>query len=68
MTPKENYLEQLDRVSKMDVSGLISDLQIDENGNQVREVGGKKIIQIEEKTEADRKTNEAINRWRLRNR
>jgi len=68
MTPKENYLEQLARISDIDLTGLVSDLRIDENGNQVREVGGQKIIQIEEKTEADRKRNESINRWRLRNR
>ena len=47
---------------------LISELQVDENGRQFRIVGGKKIYQIEEKTEADVRKNEAINLWRLRNR
>lgn len=47
---------------------LISDLQKDENGNDIRIVDGKKIIQIEEKTEEDRKLNEAINLWRMRSR
>lgn len=63
---KENYLQMLDRVANMDVSDKIGDLQIDENGKQTREVNGKTIVQIEEKTEADRKLNEAINRWRCR--
>ncbi len=47
---------------------LISDLQKDENGNDIRIVDGKKIIQIEEKTEDDKKLNEAINLWRMRSR
>ena len=45
---------------------LISDLQKDENGNNIRIVDGKKIIQIEEKTEEDRRLNNAINLWRMR--
>jgi hypothetical protein len=45
---------------------LISDLQKDENGNNIRIVNSEKIIQIEEKTEEDRKLNEAINLWRMR--
>ena len=45
---------------------LISDLQKDENGNDIRIVDGKKIIQIEEKTEEDRRLNNAINLWRMR--
>jgi len=45
---------------------LISDLQQDENGNNIRIVGGKKIIQMEERTEADRQLNNTINLWRLR--
>jgi hypothetical protein len=45
---------------------LISDLQKDENGNDIRFVDGKKIIQIEEKTEADKELNRAINLWRMR--
>ena len=47
---------------------LISDLQKDENGNDIRFVEGKKIIQIEEKTEKDRELNRAINLWRMRSR
>ena len=47
---------------------LISDLQKDENGNDIRFVNGKKIIQIEEKTDEDRRLNNAINLWRMRNR
>lgn len=47
---------------------LISDLQIDENGNQVRIVNGKKIIQIPENSIEDVKKNELINLWRMRNR
>ncbi len=38
-----------------------------ENGTLIRKVDGVEIIQIEEKTEADRKKNEAINLWRMRN-
>ena len=47
---------------------LISDLQIDENGNQVRIVDGKKIIQIPENSIEDVKKNELINLWRMLNR
>jgi hypothetical protein len=47
---------------------LISDLQKDENGNDIRFVNGKEIIQIEEKTDEDRRLNNAINLWRMRNR
>ena len=47
---------------------LISDLQKDENGKDIRIVDGKKIIQIEEKTEEDRRLNNAINLWRMRSR
>ena len=47
---------------------LISELQKDENGNDIRFVDGKKIIQIEEKTDEDRRLNNAINLWRMRNR
>jgi hypothetical protein len=47
---------------------LISELQQDENGNDIRFVDGKKIIQIEEKTDEDRRMNNAINLWRMRNR
>jgi hypothetical protein len=46
---------------------LISELQQDENGNDIRIVNGKEIIQIKERTEEDRRLNEAINLWRMRN-
>lgn len=45
---------------------LISDLQKDENGNDIRIVNGKEIIQIEEKTDEDRRLNNFINLWRMR--
>lgn len=47
---------------------LISELQKDEEGNDIRFVDGRKIIQIEEKTDEDRRMNNAINLWRMRNR
>lgn len=47
---------------------LISELKQDENGNDIRIVNGKEIIQIKERTEEDRRLNEAINLWRMRNR
>ena len=51
---------------KAEKGNKISDAYIDENRNLVRIVDGKKIVQIEEKTEADRRLNEAINLWRMR--
>lgn len=45
---------------------LISEAETDENGNLIRIVDGKKIIQKEEKTEADVRFNEACNLWRMR--
>lgn len=51
---------------KAEKGDKISEAYIDENRNLVRIVDGKKIVQIEEKTEADRKLNEAINLWRMR--
>lgn len=45
----------------------VGELQRDENGRPFRMVGDKKIYQIEEKTDADRRKNEAINAWRMRN-
>jgi len=57
-------MENFEELSKK--KHLISELQKDENGKDFRFVDGKKIIQIEEKTEADRKLNEAINLWRMR--
>jgi len=47
---------------------LISDLQTEEGGCQFRMVNGMKIYQIEEKTEEDRRLNNAINLWRMRSR
>jgi hypothetical protein len=47
---------------------LISDLQTEEGGCQFRIVDGKKIYQIEEKTDEDRILNNAINLWRMRSR
>lgn len=47
---------------------LISELKQDENGNDIRIVNGKEIIQIKERTDEDRRLNEAINLWRMRNR
>jgi len=47
---------------------LISDLQTEEGGCQFRMVNGIKIYQIEEKTEEDRRLNNAINLWRMRSR
>lgn len=46
---------------------LISELKQDENGNDIRIVNGKEIIQIKERTEEDRRLNSAINLWRMRN-
>lgn len=51
---------------KAEKGDKISKAYIDENRNLVRIVDGKKIVQIEEKTEADRRLNEAINLWRMR--
>jgi len=47
---------------------LISDLHTEEGGCQFRMVDGIKIYQIEEKTDEDRRMNNAINLWRMRNR
>ena len=58
-TPKA--LEELSRNNH-----LISELQVDEDGNDIRFVDGKKIIQIKERTEEDRRLNQAINLWRMR--
>lgn len=60
------YFQSLDELKRNE--HLISDLQKDENGNDIRIVDGKKIIQIEEKTEEDRRLNNAINLWRMRSR
>ena len=62
MKPKE-----FDKI-KEEKSHLISETERDENGNLIRYVNGKKIIQCEEKTEADRRFNEACNLWRMRRR
>ena len=55
----KNKFQSLDELERN--KHLISDLQKDENGNDVRFVDGEKIIQIEEKTEQDAKLNYAIN-------
>ena len=60
-------LEEFDRIKK-EKSHLISKAQRDENGKLIRYVEGKKIIQSEEKTEADRRFNETANLWRMRKR
>lgn len=57
--------EDLNR-SKEEKGNLISEPFRDENNNLTRIVDGKNIVQIEEKTEADRKLNAAINLWRMR--
>lgn len=57
--------DDLDKI-KAEKGDKISEAYIDENRDLVRIVDGKKIVQIEEKTEADRKLNEAINLWRMR--
>jgi len=44
----------------------ISEPYKNENGQLIREVDGKKIIQIEEKTPEDVAKNNAINLWRMR--
>lgn len=44
----------------------IGKLTKNENGDSIRIVDGKKIIQIEEKTQADIDLNNRINLWRMR--
>jgi hypothetical protein len=44
----------------------ISEPYVNEEGQTVRIVDGKEIIQIEEKTPYDKRLNEAINLWRMR--
>ncbi len=56
--------EDLNRI-KVEKGDKISEAYLDENKNLVRIVDGEKIIQIEEKTEADKRKNEAINLWRM---
>ena len=58
--------QEFDRI-KEEKSHLISDAERDENGRLIRYVDGKKIYQSEEKTESDRRFNEACNLWRMRN-
>lgn len=60
-----NYNTDLDRV-KAEKEYLISDAYKDENNNLIRIVNGKKTIQIEEKTEADKEFNIAANLFRMR--
>lgn len=65
----EQSIRTQEQLSELKVNEhLISELQQDENGNDIRFVDGKKIIQIEEKTDEDRRMNNAINLWRMRNR
>jgi len=44
----------------------ISEAYIDENGNLIRKVDGVEIRQIEEKTDRQKRLNNAINLWRMR--
>lgn len=44
----------------------IGELKKDENGNMIRLVNGKPIIQAEEKTQADVEFNRIANLWRMR--
>ena len=60
------YFQTLEELSRNE--HLISYLQKDKKGNNIRFVDGKKIIQIEEKTKKDRELNRAINLWRMRSR
>ena len=62
-------IRDIDSLNELKINEhLISELQKDENGNDIRFVDGRKIIQIEEKTDEDRRMNNAINLWRMRNR
>ena len=58
--------QEFDKIKK-EKRHLISEAERDENGRLIRYVDGKKIYQSEEKTEADRRFNEACNLWRMRN-
>lgn len=60
-------LEEFDEI-KQEKSHLISEPERDKNGRLIRYVDGKKIYQSEEKTEADKRFNEACNLWRMRRR
>jgi hypothetical protein len=51
---------------KAEKGNKISEAYIEENGKSVRIVDGKKIIQIDETTEAKKRLNENINLWRMR--
>lgn len=46
---------------------LIKESYTDEKGNLIREVNGKKIIQVKEQTQKDIDFNERCNLWRMRN-
>ena len=59
-------MESLENLKKNEHK--IKDAYRDDNGNLIRKVDGKKIVQIEEKTEEDRRLNSAINLWRMRSR
>ena len=47
-------------------SHKISEAYNDENGNLIRKVDGVEIRQIEEKTDRQKRLNNAINLWRMR--
>ena len=65
----DKTIRDIDSLNELKINEhLISELQKDENGNDIRFVDGRKIIQIEEKTDEDRRMNNAINLWRMRNR
>lgn len=57
--------EELKKLEKNE--HLISEKKVDEEGNEYREVNGKKVIQIKEETERDKELNRTINLWRMRN-
>lgn len=61
------YDEIFHRKKLEESKGLISEPNTDENGNLIRMVNGKKIIQIPETSEEAIRKNEIINNWRLRN-
>jgi hypothetical protein len=47
-------------------SHKISEVYNDENGNLIRKVDGVETRQIEEKTDKQKRLNNAINLWRMR--
>lgn len=61
--PQHTTIKEL----KLQHGDKISEPYTDKNGNLIREVNGVKTIQIKERTQEDRKRNENINLWRMRN-